>query len=77
MLRLCLDIRRKVILLHSTRFSVSKANTRLSVENADITQQSLYCIIKKFQQTNQYKDLHQKKQEKKITPEIFNGHCNE
>ena len=57
-------------MLHSSGFSVSKIKTRLSEENVAITQQSLYRLINKFQQTNQYKDVYRRKQEKKITPKM-------
>ena len=57
-------------MLHSSGFSVGKIKTRLSEENVDVTRRSLYRLIKKFQQTNQYKDLHRRKREKKITPEM-------
>ena len=46
-----LDARRKVILLHSSGFSVRKITTHLSEENVVITQQSLYPLINNFQQT--------------------------
>ena len=57
-------------MLHSSGFSVGKIKARLSEENVDVTRRSLYRLIKKFQQTNQYKDLHRRKREKKITPEM-------
>ena len=68
--RLSLDVRRKVILLHSFGFSVRKIKTRLSKENVTITQRSLYRLISKFQQANQYNDLYWRKREKKITPKM-------
>ena len=51
--RLCLNARRKVIVLHSTGSPVAAIKTRLNEENIFVTRRSLDRLIKKFRETKE------------------------
>ena len=75
--RLCLNARRKVIVLHSAGFPVAAIKTRLNEEKIFVTRWSLDRLIKKFRETKKYTDLHRRKREKKITQEMADVMNNE
>ena len=75
--RLCLNARRKVIVLHSAGSPVAAIKTCLNEENIFVTRRSLDRLIKKFWETKKYTDLHRRKREKKITQEMADVMNNE
>ena len=65
-----MEARRRIITLHSKRYSVLEICKRLQEENLSISRQSIHNLITKFRDHRTVADLPRRRQERKITTQM-------
>ena len=65
-----MEARRRIITLHSKRYSVLEIRKRLQEENLSISRQSIHNLITKFKDHRTVADLPRRRRERKITTQM-------
>ena len=69
--RLDIAARRRVIVLKQSRYSIAEIKKRSSEENISISLQSLFSLVKKYNETGKLIDMPRRKRPRKLTREMM------